>query len=271
MRIAAIFTVILLPWVLATPVVAHEFWIEPTDYTIGPDDIVTAFVRNGQDFGGVEIAYFPQRFVTYSLILGEQAADVTSRLGDNPSLAQASLGDGLHIAAYQSSGDIVTYESYAPFARFIEHKDFPGHINRQHHERELPDADFSEFYTRYCKSLIAVGSGAGADRVLGFETELVALANPYTDDLTAGLPVLALYQGEPRPETQVELFEKAADGTVLVTYYQTNADGVALLPVRSGYSYMADAVVLRIPVPSITITTGSVWESLWANLTFAVP
>lgn len=271
MRIATFFKLILLPWMVASPATAHEFWIEPTDYTIGPDENVTAFIRNGQDFAGVEIAYFPQRFATFAMILGDQATDVTSRLGDNPALAQPPMGDGLHIAVYQSAGDIVTYETYGPFARFIEHKDFPGRINREHHERELPEVGFSEFYTRFSKALIAVGSGAGRDWQMGMETELVALANPYTDDLSAGLPVQAFYQGEPRADTQVELFEKAADGTVEITYYRTNAEGIAVLPVRSGYSYMVDAVVLRIPVPSLMLATGSVWESLWANLTFAVP
>ena len=44
---------------------------------------------------------------------------------------------------------------------------------------------------------------------------------------------------------------------------------VARLPVRAGYEYLADAVVLRAVEPKRE--TDAQWQSLWASLTFAVP
>ena len=79
------------------------------------------------------------------------------------------------------------------------------------------------------------------------------------------------YRDAMRANAQVELFEKAADGTVVVTLHKADADGIALLPVRSGYEYMADAVVMRVPSDALASEYGAVWETLWANLTFAVP
>ena len=52
---------------------------------------------------------------------------------------------------------------------------------------------------------------------------------------------------------------------------QTDDNGVATFPVRPGYSYMVDAVVLREPSDRLAEQFGAVWETLWANLTFAVP
>jgi len=50
-----------------------------------------------------------------------------------------------------------------------------------------------------------------------------------------------------------------------------NSAGVALVPVLAGHAYMLDAVVLREPSAVLAEQTGAVWETLWANLTFAVP
>jgi hypothetical protein len=256
---------------IASPAVAHELWIEPVDPTVAPDAMVQARIVNGSDFGGNDIAFFPNRIRTFTLTLGDQTVDVAGRPGDSPALNMAPLGEGLHVATYESSGDILTYEDYAVFARFVEHKDFPGRIHRQHRDRDLPMVGFREAYIRFSKALIAVGDGAGADRAMGLQIELVALANPYTDDLSAGLPVRLLYQGAPLPDTQVSLFDRAPDGTVTETYYRSNADGVAVLLVAAGHDYLVDAVVLRIPSDRVAAATEAVWESLWAALNFSVP
>jgi hypothetical protein len=262
------FAFLLFLW-LAGPADAHEFWIEPSDYQ--PGATIEARLVNGQGFTGAVIAYFPNRFARFTLALGDEEVPVGARAGDNPALVAPPLGEGLHVATYVSSGDIVTYDNYAVFARFVEHKDFPGHIHRQHQARGLPEDRFSEYYTRFCKSLIGVGSSAGADRALGLEIELVALANPYVDDLSAGLPVQAFYQGAPLPDWQIELFDKAPDGTVTITTARTDADGIGLLQVTPGHSYLVDAVYLREPSAALQADRGVVWESLWASLTFAVP
>jgi hypothetical protein len=46
----------------------------------------------------------------------------------------------------------------------------------------------------------------GRTVVVGLRTELVALANPYTDDLAGALPVQLWLDGEPRRTSQVEVF-----------------------------------------------------------------
>lgn len=78
-----------------------------------------------------------------------------------------------------------------------------------------------------------------------------------------------LYEGAPRKNAQVELFEKAPDGEVSVTLHRTNAVGEARLPMKPDHAYLVDAVVMR-PVAAQN-GDGPVWESLWASLTFQVP
>jgi uncharacterized GH25 family protein len=137
--------------------------------------------------------------------------------------------------------------------------------------RSLPRDDFSEAYTRYSKTLIGVGNSAGADRRTGMETEIVALTNPYADNLNGGMRVQVFYRTDARADAQIEVFRKAPDDSVEVTTLRTDKAGVAVIPVLAGHAYMLDAVVLREPSAALARQTGAVWETLWANLTFAVP
>jgi hypothetical protein len=248
---------------------SHELWIEPKDFQPGTEAMVEARLVNGVEFGGNELAYLPNDFTRFSLILGDNETPVAGRIGDRPAINTAALGDGLHIAVYQSAGDVIDYATLEKFLSFAAHKDFPT-AAADHKARGLPEADFNEHYTRFSKSLIGVGSGAGQDRAIGLETEIVALANPYTDDVSAGMPVQVFYQGAPRIDTQVELFDRAPDGVVTITKHRTDTTGIALLPVQPGHAYMADAVVLREPASALD-GKDVVWETLWANLTFALP
>lgn len=255
---------------LAAPVSAHEYWIEPIAYAVPGNSILAAALFNGQNFTGTEFPFLPQAFARFDVALGDQVVPVTGRLGDRPALLMRPLGEGLHVVVFETPGDAVEYTEFDKFKGFVEHKDFRGALET-HAARGLPETKFSEFYTRHSKALIAVGHGKGADRAFGLETEIVALANPYTDALDGRMPVQVLYQGAPRADAQIELFAKAPDGTVVVTLHRTGADGVAQLPVVPGHSYLVDAVVLREPAAALAAERGVVWESLWAALTFAVP
>lgn len=255
---------------LASPVAAHEFWIEPLDYQIGANGKLEADIVNGQEFTGAKLAFLPQRFVNFLVFAGDQVARVEGRPGDQPALNQAPLAEGLNVAGYQAQNAIVTYENWESFQNFVDHKDL-GDVRTRHSARGLSENGFKEVYSRYSKSLIGVGHSEGADRRMGLETEIVALANPYTDDLSGGMTVQVFYRDTMRADTQVEVFEKAANGAVEISLYRTDAEGIARFPVKPGFRYMVDAVVLREPTVALNERSNAVWETLWANLTFAVP
>jgi len=255
---------------VCSPSMAHEFWIEPKAYQISADGKLEADLVNGEDFAGVTLSYLPRSFVNFVLFAGEDMARVRGRPGDIPALNQNPLTNGLHVAAYQTRNATVDYPNWEKFQRFVDHKDL-GNVRQQHEARDLPLNDFLEVYSRYSKTLIGVEEGAGVDRRIGLETEIVALTNPYTDDLSDGFRVQVHYRNDLRANEQVEVFQKAPDGVVEIALYRTDDDGIATFPVRPGHAYMVDAVVLRAPSAEIAEQTGAVWETLWANLTFAVP
>lgn len=250
------------------PSLAHEFWISPERYQIAPGETAAASFRVGEKFKGPAFSYIDRQSTRFDLVLGDEITAVSARSGDNPALDVALAEDGLWIVVHETSDSTLTYRDRSKFEAFVAHKAFPDTLE-QHAARGLPEDGFKESYRRFAKALIGVGSSEGQDRAIGLRTEIVALANPYTDDLTNGLPVEVLYEGAPRVDAQVELFAKAADGTITVTLYQTDENGHVTLRVSPATEYLVDAVKM-IPVENDP-AEGPVWKSLWAALTFRTP
>ncbi|WP_122074084.1 DUF4198 domain-containing protein [Pseudophaeobacter sp. EL27] len=253
------------------PALSHEFWIEPEKYQVKSDDSVKAGLRNGQMFKGARLPYFASRIRRFETIQGTTQTPYTARMGDMPALVLEDLEAGLLIALHETTPDLITYESWEKFSEFANAQGFHD-IEARHQDRGLPDAGFGEYYIRHTKLLVAVDHGRGTDRAFGMETEFVALQNPYTlslpaDGSAAEIGVQLLYQGSPRPQAQVELFDRAPDNTVQRHLLQTNAVGVVQIPVRAGQRYLLNAVVLR-PLEG---EAEAVWETLWASLVFAIP
>ncbi|WP_308916219.1 DUF4198 domain-containing protein [Jannaschia sp. LMIT008] len=252
----------------------HEFWIDAEDWTVPSNGTVTADFRNGEKFAGSAFSYIPRRSVRFDMAVGDAVRPVPARLGDSPAFAVPDLPDGLLVILHETADSTLTYgdkdgrTGWERFLAFGAHKDF-GELAARHDSRGLPREGVRESYRRYAKALVAVGDGAGSDRAFGLRSEIVALANPYADEVTGGLPVRVLWDGAARADAQVELFARRPDGTVEVTLHRTDADGVAVLPVAPGHVYLADAVVLEPLEPAAD--GDPVWGTHWAALTFAVP
>lgn len=248
---------------------AHEFWIEPETYTVDPGDPIIAELRVGQDFKGAAQTYFPDRFARFDVKMGESTRAVEGRIGDRPAMTFVPEGEGLAVVIHETKGHTLRYSSRDLFENFVEHKDL-GDVLERHAARGLPELEFREAYTRYAKSLVAVGDGAGADTAVGLHTEIVALTNPYTDELSDGLGVRVLLDGKPRADAQVEVFARDGDGNVTQSFYRTDAAGETVIPVDPATEYMVDAVVME-DTGNDDPEAGPVWHSAWANLTFRTP
>jgi len=100
-------------------------------------------------------------------------------------------------------------------------------------------------------------------------TEFILLNNPYTDKSQNFVKLKLNYQGNPRSNAQVEVFERSLDNTVSIFTTKTSKDGIVKIPVKKGYDYLFDAVKLRKANPSSK--QKAVWETLWAALMISIP
>lgn len=249
---------------------AHEFWVIGTPTQIAVSDPVVATLHVGQEFKGGSMSFLPPNFRKFTYGYQGEESDVPGRIGDRPAVNMPAPGEGLVVLQHVTTDNTITWSEWEDFESFALHKDSPETLTA-HREMGLPDAGFSEIYSRYAKALIGVGNSEGEDRAWGLLTELVALENPYTDNVSDGIDVALFYEGAPRKNAQIEVFEKAPDDSVKVSTVRTNDEGKATVPVTPGMTYMLDAVVLRETTPEQKAETEAVWESLWANITFSVP
>lgn len=220
----------------------------------------------GQGFEGSPQMFFDTRIARFELHQSGQVAPYVGRMGDIPALESAFEDPGLLVIVHQTQPSTLKYHEWSKFQAFVDEKGF-GDVLSRHLSRGLPKDGFYESYTRYAKSLIAVGDGSGVDLVTGMEIEFVAGANPYIDDLLQGLPVQLWYQDQPLTQTQITIFERAPSGDVDIKTLQTDDAGRAMIPTHPGHTYLLDAVVLR----SAPEDSEAVWDTLWAALTFFVP
>ncbi|MCY0154006.1 DUF4198 domain-containing protein [Hoeflea alexandrii] len=87
----------------ASPVSAHEFWIEPADFSIEAGATIEADLRVGQDFTGDAFPYIPSRFAAFERHDRLGAADVEGVTGDLPALSLLPRTEGLSIFTYVSA------------------------------------------------------------------------------------------------------------------------------------------------------------------------
>lgn len=253
------------------PVAAHEYWIEPKAYQVGTGDSIQAHFKNGQNFDGITLSYFDRSSTRFDQVFDGAVTPVSARAGDSPALQLEALSaEGLLVVVHETAPSKLTYNEWEKFLKFVEHKDFKT-AAADHIANGWSQEKFKESYTRHVKTLIAVGSGAGKDTAQGLATEFVALTNPYTDGFDGQMSVALIYQGSPRADAQIEVFDRAPDQNVTVTLHRTDAQGEATIPVTPGHSYLFDAVVLRPAPDPADDPNAPVWETLWAALTFAVP
>ncbi|MGH1465419.1 MAG: DUF4198 domain-containing protein [Cognatishimia sp.] len=250
---------------VAKPALSHEFWIDAQKYQVETHETVVADLRNGQYFKGGALSWFDRRIATSLALMGDQRSVMTGRAGDLPALSYQPDQAGLLRLVHQTTMDTITYREAEKFAAFVAHKDLdPTAL-------EAPSYPLVEGYTRFVKSLVAVGTAEGNDAPSGLEFEFVALANPYTDVLPRGLPVQLWYQNAPHPDAQIEMFSKSSTGEVTVNQLRTDAKGMVTIPLQPGHQYLLDSVILRHPSNALLKEKDIAWESLWAALTFARP
>ncbi|WP_417434041.1 DUF4198 domain-containing protein [Hoeflea sp.] len=252
---------------VASPVSAHEFWIEPHDFRVPPEAEIHADLRVGQDFKGDAFPYIHSRFAAFKLHdrLGE--TDVDGIAGDLPALNLTPRTEGLSIFTYVSGGERIRFRDWEKFASYLALEGLDT-IPARHDARGLARDDTSEIYTRCAKTLVTVGDETtDQDRATGMRLELVAGQNPLTLTPGAAMSFTLLWEGEPLADTQVALFHKGEDGGAgKRSLTRTDRNGQASFPIPAQGAYMA-ASVHMIDAPA---EREADWQSYWASLTFAV-
>ncbi len=248
---------------------AHEFWISPERYKVDAGSKLVAVLLTGDKFEGSTTPFIPEQFKRFDVLVGGKTIKVTGRLGDDPALNMTIPGEGLGVIVHQTSGYYIRYDEEGQFEGLLREKGVLE-VLKKHRARGLPETGFQERFIRFAKCLVVFSSARGQDVETGLETEFVAEANPYTDELKDGVPFRLLYEGKSRANAQVEVFTRSPDGDVAIELLTTDKEGRVMVPAKPGFEYLLSSVVFR-PLEAAPGTEDPVWESLWAQFTFTIP
>jgi uncharacterized GH25 family protein len=230
---------------LAVPVQAHDFWIEPSTFTPAPAAPFTASLRVGVDFIGDPV---PRSAALLDSFVVRDAAgdrDVAGLEGRDPAGFLRLTGGGTAVLRYRSKGSLLE-QTAEKFAQFLAEEGLA------HVVRTVPKRGHRERFYRYAKTI--VGRGAGFDAAFGDRLELVPQVDPRTSDVVR---FRLLFEGRPLANALVTAIARD-DGRRISA--RTNAEGRVSLDLRAGV-WLVKSTNL--------VPAGTEWESLWASVTFS--
>jgi uncharacterized GH25 family protein len=244
---------------------AHDFWIEPSSFRPQTGARVAVRLRVGEGLRGDPVPRDPgqiERFVTAG---PEGEAGVPGVPGGEPAGWVSPASPGLRWIVYDSGHSSLALGA-AKFERYLGQEGLER-IRRLRASRGQSGVPAREIYSRCAKSLLAVGdrAGAGFDRVLGLELELVPEKNPYLLKAGETLPVRLLYHGKPLEGALVTALPQGAPDARVSS--RSDRRGHADLRLDRPGLWLVKAVHMV----SAPAGSGADWESLWASLTFELP
>lgn len=250
---------------LVHPVAAHEFWLDPSDYSPNRGENVAISIRVGQFFKGNSYPYVREEYKRFVFFDGLGEKPVKGVDGDDPAVTMKFPAPGLVIMAHYSTPEPLTFETWEKFESYLRLEGLERIIDL-HRKQGKPKTGIKEVYSRCAKLLLDVGGkGRGEDRATGMPLELIAEKNPYRLDAAEELPVRVLYQGKPLAGVQITAIAKA--DPAVRRNVRTNIDGRASIALPFAGPWLLNAVHMLEPAAN----EKAHWSSLWASMTFARP
>jgi Domain of unknown function (DUF4198) len=249
---------------LAGPLWAHDFWIEPSTFSPTPGQPVVLRLRVGTHFLGDPVARDSQllkRFVAWSA-RGEVA--VPGLEGRDPAgVLRVFPEDGLIVVGYESRPSLTTMDAET-FETFVVEEG----LDRRLGPPTIPADGLDDSFSRHVKTLLQRPGqpSDGYDRDFGFELELIPGVNPATlsaDSSQVVFPARLVFKGRPAAGVLIQALPRRNPTAVVKA--TTDAAGkftLSLFP----ETWLVKAVVaenLEGAKPNL--------RSYWAALTFEIP
>jgi uncharacterized GH25 family protein len=265
MRFTALATIVGL--LLATPVRAHDYWLEFQPLQPAPGGELALSLWVGEDFVA-EKQKPMQKDRTSALrhITSTLDENLLPSTTDNSSpLLQLKLDTGGHLLVLERGVTLITLRA-RKFNHYLEHEGL-HHVlaaRRQAVEHHWPG---HERYTRHLKAFVQVGEQADgvSMKVLGQRIELVPDRDLATLRPGQRFGVVVLFEGKPLAGAQVEAFvrQPGAPRGQLAT---SDAAGRVEFTVEQAGAWL----VRTLHMQRCLGCRGADWESFWAGYSFAV-
>jgi uncharacterized GH25 family protein len=246
---------------VAAPLQAHDFWIEPSSFRPQVPSEVRLALKVGQDFRGDPVPRDDRRIARFVLVGLQGEASIPGLPGTDPAGFARLERPGLYVVGYRSSRTPITLEP-DKFEKYLLEEGLERVVKARSEKGETGKPG-REVYSRCAKSLLLAGEApaSGFDRALGLTLELIPERKPAVGEL----PVRLLYQGKPLEGALVVAIRR--DQPDLKITARSDRQGRVRLGLARAGVWLVKAVHM-VPAPT---ETEADWESLWASLTFEIP
>jgi hypothetical protein len=256
-----------LPLGAAVAAAAHDFWIEPdAGFSPAAGEVVGVGLRVGEHFAGDPVGRDETRIVRFVAVdAAGREQPLRGWPGSNPAgYLRAPEGAGVTVLAYESTPHAV---DLAPdqLERYLHEEGLDVELATRRARGETGGA--RDAFSRHAKALLRgpAGAGAGFDRTLGLELELVPERDPFALPAGGELPLRLLRAGAPLAGARVTAVSR--ERPLAAVQARSDEHGRVVLPLSPG-EWLVKAVQLeRQPAAA---TGGVAYRSRWASLTFRV-
>ena len=250
----------LLAALAATPLRAHDFWIEPSSFRPPAPAQIQVALRVGQDFRGDPVPRDDRKIVRFVAVGPASEVSIPGLPGTDPAGFARLEQPGLYVLAYRSSRSPIELEA-EKFEKYLVDEGLER-VSKERARRGESGKPGREVYSRCAKALVVAGGGpfAGFDRALGLTLELVPARSPAIGEF----PVALLYDGKPLAGALIVALNQADPAAKISA--RTDRKGRVVLKLPRAGVWLVKAVHM-IPAPA---DAGADWESLWASLTFEI-
>ena len=244
---------------------AHDFWVQPSSFSPGLDELVHARLYVGHTDAPDELARDHERIARFELLRPEGAPKTVVGLdGHKPAGLLRLQEPGSYFIVFESRPKYLELEPDR-FEAYLEEEGLASAL-RERAERNERDTIGRESFSRSCKTILrADGGTSGFDHVIGLRHEITLLTDPAEWEPGRAIELEVRFEGELARDQQVEL-QHLEDPTIL-RILRTDSAGRVRFPLRTPGPWLAGSIHME-RVPDEARAELGDWESVWATLAF---
>ena len=253
---------------------AHDFWLQPSEYWIGPDALTPLTLQVGHG-PFRQRSPIPARRITRFQAISPKGAIID--LHEHLQLGQAAedadfrlKNPGAYVLVLQTDDRAQTHLPSIRFNDYLRVEGLTPALEQRVRLHRM-DADGSERYSRCAKSLVQVGPpGTGSQgevsKPIGLPLEIVPEENPYGVPGSPMLPVRVIYAGRPLAGALVKLTNLENDASPFEVHL-TDHDGRATFTMPKSGTWLLNVIWTK----SLPRSEETDFETVFSSLSFGFP
>ncbi len=247
----------------ARSAIAHEFWIQPSSYSVDANGLITVQTMHGERFAGDVVSRNESVIRRFELVQRDHDhLPVLGRHGGAQSFVRPG-GNGACQIVFESE-EIEHMLSASAFEAYLEEEKLDS-IRAERRERGETDMQGREVYVRCAKTLINLGAATDvqSDTPVGLPLEIV-VDDATTNETCGDLSAVVLFHGKPIEGLRVVAVSEA-DPEALIELVTDDAGRVQVSDISDGPWMFTALHMVRVDNRSDVQ-----WKSYWASIALSV-